>query len=201
MPDTFRLLNESFQDQPPEAEGEGFQDFNALSRIATVQPNGPESDEKRLRKPEMPPLTPPDMSASSIDEHPSAQAQDAQTRSTSRVFDRQKQAESPQSSRSSSRPASSMPQMGAGARREELGEDRLFSSGGIAAHDAPQARSTIRPENEPNRQRNDRETLRQANANATAWRQLPLSELMTRLRSAAPVKGGVQRRLHGMFRK
>lgn len=201
MPDTFRLLSESFQDQPPEAESEGFHDFNALSRIATVQPNGPESDEKRLRKPEIPPLAPADISASTIADHQSAQVQDSQTRSASCVFDRQKRTEPPQSSLSSPRPASSMSQMGTGERREEPGEDRLFSSGGIAARDASQARSTIRPENESSKQRNDKETLRQANANATAWRQLPLSELMTRLRSAAPSKGGVQRRLHGMFRK
>lgn len=196
MPDTFRLLNDSFQDQPPMAEGEGFYDFNALSRIATAQPNMLDSDEKRLRKPETPPPVPADMPAHSAAEYPSAQASEAQSRPVSPAFATQKGAEPPQSSQSST-----MQQMRAGLRRAESSDGLSSLSQGIASRGEPREKPIAGPDVELSSQRNGEETLFQSNVNATTWRNLPLSEFMMRLRSTAPVKVAVQRRLHGIFRK
>lgn len=196
MPDIFRLLNESFQDQPPPSEEDGFHDFNALSRIATPQPSVPETEEKRLRKPEVTANMLRDKLAPSIAEAASSPPVGSQSQAAPSAFVSQHPAEQTQIKQSPS-----SPKMKGGQGRAEIDHGPAVVTERGATCDPEQAWPMSRPVNTSTTQRPERGTTPPSGADISSWRQLSVADLLMRLRSGDPVKGHTQRRLSGMFRK
>lgn len=185
MPDTFKLLAESFQDQPPAVEGDGFHDFNALSRIAPPQASVSESEDNRAGRSEMPgrPYHPvsaaaPVEAAPPGPRHP--QSPLSQPVGPAPLPKRQEQGLAPSHFTEAERPA------------DKASARSFFKPREMEASVMPEGRSI------------DESTGVAPSAQdvaSSAWRQMPVSDLFARMRSAVPVKPTGQRRLHGMFRR
>lgn len=228
MPDSFKILQESFGDQPPLPEQEGFHDFNALSRIAPplvtpdegedtratqahvqavsgvrIDPSSGEAKSGRIAPDEAGAGAQPRMADTSVatPAHMSVPVASAPT-------------PAPPVAPSVNAPAGSV-HFGAqvpDARQAgmlNLGAQRPASPDFMASAPTRPSRAEI-PETTPTsrvfvqKQADDGVTVTpQAMAGETdeAWRALPVSELLARLRAAPIAKPEVQRRLHGIFRR
>ncbi len=156
MPDTFKILHESFSEPLPVTEDEGFHDFNALSRIAAAG----EPISEPVPVPEPPRVTPAEPPSSY--RHTSPQVAQPQPEAPAKPVWGKTQIEPP--------PATPAPQAQP-VQREVVPPTEAVASAGSGT------------------QAND------------AWRDLPLQNLLARLRTSVPVVNDTPKRLHGMFRR